>query len=749
LVDFITRSTGLNIKISRPLNWSDSLIALENKECDLLANATETSQRKKTMSFTSGYFRDKVAIVTKNDQQPIYDLSDHLAQPLTILRGLSVIKLLKKHYPSINLIEVDTSLEATNLVQQGSAFGFIFPRVFATKLFDSYDLSDLKINASLRSQFDDVQAIATRKEDKLLHSILSKAVNNVDKDALEKLILTKEVNDTSIQFDNNEMKYLKSNQVIWCRSDNAEAWDELMSYLTKDTSIKLVKSKKMSWQEAITALSNDECDVLPEATKTLERSKTMNFTRPIYQEERVIVTQNKQSFISNIRDYLDKEFVINKGDMLYDQLKQGYPKIRLKPVEHNRDGLTMVKNGKAFAYIGSISTTGHELNKFSITGLKIAGTLSDQYNDSWAMATRKTDVILSSIFSKIIDNIDKNKIRKIISGQLSVKYDKGFDYTLFWQMLFVAFLILSAIIFWNRRLAALNDQMQISKKAAEEAQNKLEIQNREILATQQQLVQSEKMASLGTLTAGVAHEINNPTNFTHAAVFMMQSEIDEIKLFLIQLAGGDNADKAIINSFDERFEKLIELTKTASEGSHRIKVIVEDLRTFARLDNAKKDSTKMSALVNSTVNLVKAQFENIKIDTDINFDPIINCFPSKLNQVFMNIVVNACQAIEAKAIQIKTLKDDEEFEGAISINTFEEDNYLVIKISDNGCGMSELTKQKVCEPFFTTKVVGNGTGLGMAISFGIIEEHDGMLKVTSVLTKGSDFSIYLPVKNSV
>ena len=157
----------------------------------------------------------------------------------------------------------------------------------------------------------------------------------------------------------------------------------------------------------------------------------------------------------------------------------------------------------------------------------------------------------------------------------------------------------------------------------------------------------------------------------------------------------------------------------------------------------------MSALVNSTVNLVKAQFENIKIDTDINFDPIINCFPSKLNQVFMNIVVNACQAIEAKAIQIKTLNDDEEFEGAIAINSFEEDNYLVIKISDNGCGMSELTKQKVCEPFFTTKVVGNGTGLGMAISFGIIEEHDGMLKVTSVLTKGSDFSIYLPVKNSV
>ena len=112
----------------------------------------------------------------------------------------------------------------------------------------------------------------------------------------------------------------------------------------------------------------------------------------------------------------------------------------------------------------------------------------------------------------------------------------------------------------------------------------------------------------------------------------------------------------------------------------------------------------------------------------------------------MNIVVNACQSIEAKVIHNKASSDKDKFEARITISFFKDDNNLVIKISDNGWGMDELTKQKVCEPFFTTKVVGNGTGLGMAISFGIIEEHGGMLKISSVLEKGSEFSIYLPVK---
>jgi signal transduction histidine kinase len=247
------------------------------------------------------------------------------------------------------------------------------------------------------------------------------------------------------------------------------------------------------------------------------------------------------------------------------------------------------------------------------------------------------------------------------------------------------------------------------------------------------------MASIGTMTAGVAHEINNPTNFAHAAVYMMNDEINEIKSFLKQLAGGDDAEPGVLQSLDDKFTKLVELTKTASEGTTRIKTIVEDLRTFSRIDDAKQAQVQVSGLINSTVHLVRTQYDSILIETQLGYEPLIKCFPSKLNQVFMNIIVNACQAIESRKLSEKT------FEGKVIIKSVKKDNQLMLTFEDNGGGMNEETMQRVFEPFYTTKDVGSGTGLGMAISFGIIEEHGGSINVESDIDEGTKITIVLDV----
>ncbi len=275
-----------------------------------------------------------------------------------------------------------------------------------------------------------------------------------------------------------------------------------------------------------------------------------------------------------------------------------------------------------------------------------------------------------------------------------------------------------------------NVNAQLEHKVVERTAE-LKEKNREILATQKQLIQSSKMASIGTMTAGVAHEINNPTNFTHAAVYMMQAEISEIQKFLKQLAGGDNAEPEVLQSFDDKFLKLIELTKTATEGTTRIKSIVEDLRTYTRLDDAKQEKVQVTDLINSTVHLVQTQYDSVSIEAQFDYQPLFLCFPSKLNQVFMNIIVNACQAIENKKI----------CEGLIIIKTARKDNQLILSFEDNGCGMSEQTINRIFEPFFTTKDVGSGTGLGMAISFGIIEDHNGYIEIDSEVDKGTKIII--------
>jgi len=262
--------------------------------------------------------------------------------------------------------------------------------------------------------------------------------------------------------------------------------------------------------------------------------------------------------------------------------------------------------------------------------------------------------------------------------------------------------------------------------------------------TQEKLVQAEKMAALGTLTASIAHEINNPTNFTNAAVFMMHNEITAIKNFLKQLAGGDNADSEVLESFENKFINLTELVQTANEGTSRIKSIVDSLRTFSHLGHLNKEQAKIAELIKSTIHLILTEYRNIKITTDFEYDPLLNCFPSKLNQVFMNLIINACQAINSKAEQIKAA--DINFKGLIMIKTKKEDNKLIITITDNGCGMDEITQEKIFEPFFTTKSINKGTGLGMSVSFEVIQSHHGSISVSSQLDQGSKIRIQLPVE---
>ncbi|WDE09724.1 ATP-binding protein [Thalassomonas haliotis] len=284
-------------------------------------------------------------------------------------------------------------------------------------------------------------------------------------------------------------------------------------------------------------------------------------------------------------------------------------------------------------------------------------------------------------------------------------------------------------------------ERKISERSGEliEAFQKLASQHSELKSTQEQLLQSEKLASIGTLTAGVAHEINNPNNFAYAAVYLMQDEIKEIKAFLKQLAGGDDADPEVLTALDNKFTKLIELTNTAKEGTKRIKVIVSDLRSFSRLDDSQKEQTYLSTLIKSTLNLVRTQYTEIDIKTNFICDPLISCFPAKLSQVFMNIAVNACQAIETKTRKNNTLA------GKLTITLNLDYHQLKVSFQDNGCGMDAVTQKKMFDPFFTTKDVGSGTGLGMAISFGIIEEHGATIRVASTVNKGTNIAIYFPL----
>lgn len=260
---------------------------------------------------------------------------------------------------------------------------------------------------------------------------------------------------------------------------------------------------------------------------------------------------------------------------------------------------------------------------------------------------------------------------------------------------------------------------------------------------QLQLVQSEKMASLGTLVAGVAHEMNNPTSFIYTTTYNLKNNLSELKQFIFDLAGED-ANEKFTQIFEGHFERLERNVFNISEGSNRIKNIVKDLRTFSRLDEAEQKRMNVVDGIRSTLNLIQTQYKKeVLFLEDFQVKPEIIGWPAELNQVYMNVIVNACQAIIAK--QKET---GEEIPGKLWIRTFHlgktENEQVGIQFEDTGLGMSKEIQSRIFDPFFTTKKLGEGTGLGMSISYGIIEKHKGTITVHSEEGKGTTVTLLLP-----
>ena len=267
----------------------------------------------------------------------------------------------------------------------------------------------------------------------------------------------------------------------------------------------------------------------------------------------------------------------------------------------------------------------------------------------------------------------------------------------------------------------------------------LEEQHTQLKSTQAQLVQAEKMAGLGTLVAGVAHEVNNPTNYIFLSSKALERDLISFKGEVIQLMDGSEA--VVIKYFEDNFNKFQRSLSNIIDGGERIRMIVQDLRSFSRLDEAEKKHASIYEILDSTLRIVKIQYKKeIKISMDSNVDESIECYPAQLGQVFLNVLINSCQAILQKKKDVK-----EVFNGRIKISVQSSENSIEVVIEDNGCGMSDDVRKKIFEPFFATKLVGQRTGLGMPISYGIIQKHNGQIKVESELNAGTKITISLPL----
>ncbi|MFK7951996.1 MAG: ATP-binding protein [Ekhidna sp.] len=300
----------------------------------------------------------------------------------------------------------------------------------------------------------------------------------------------------------------------------------------------------------------------------------------------------------------------------------------------------------------------------------------------------------------------------------------------------------------NEKLFLAEKKLQSILEKEQKSKEELNMAMGSLKSAQSQLVHSEKMASLGQLTAGIAHEINNPINFISSGMVSLKMSIESLREIADEysrMEDGDDPDEVIESvkelkeehEYEEIVDELDDLINDVNYGVTRTIEIVKGLRVFSRLDEEEAKNANINENVDATLTLLRNKTKD-KIAITKHYDESMNdieCYPGQLNQVFMNILNNAVQAMP-----------EEKKDAEITIYTEEADNNVVIRIKDNGVGIPDEIKNRIWEPFFTTKEVGVGTGLGMSITYGIIEKHGGKIELSSEIGQGTEFAITLPKK---
>ncbi len=507
---------------------------------------------------------------------------------------------------------------------------------------------------------------------------------------------------------------------------------DYLKLIEKKLNIKFEYVQYETWEEMFIKAKKQEIDLLSNITPSSERINTLNFTSPYIQLPISVFALDDKTYIKNLSELSGKKVAVVSGYITHEKLKRDYPEIKVIPVKNIQEGLKQVDKKKVTAFVGGMVTTSYYIYEKGYKSIRIIGETPYQFN--LCMGVRKDWPILRDILQKSLNSISNSEKNNIYNNWITLKAKK-FDYSILWKTLSPLMILLILSMYWNKKLTS-----EIRKrKKAQEMLDKAFIKLKD---TQTHLIQTEKMASIGLLTAGIAHEIKNPMNFISLGFDAIKETIESII--------------TVVNKYDDylsesslsdvkKLEKLKEelkfnyfknesstILKHIEDGIDRINEITSSLNSFSRIANNEKTLSDINEGIESSLILLKNQYKyDIKIVKKLHKLPKIKCFSGKLNQVFVNIIANAIQAIEKK--------------GTIWISSFLENNFIKISIRDNGCGIEKDKLNKIFESFYTTKPDGKGTGLGLTISKNIIDEHKGTIDVSSEIGEGTEFIISIPI----
>ena len=763
-MNLLASKVGLSVDYISGYSWNDFLQMIKENKIDVMLNIARTENRENYLNFTSPYTKTFDSVFVKKDQNLFQNLNDFNGKKIAVIKGFYEEELLSKYYPNINLVYVENTLEGLKKVAFDKADGFIDNFVVANYFIENNLITNLKPAFEVTdNRFNLDMHLATNKENILLQQILEKGKKEITKEELYELKRkwtntsnTKELKST-IPLNEQEESYLnKKNQITMCVDPDWEPFEVLNDKkehvgIAADI-IKLISTKlgidikvipTKSWEESIEFSKARKCDLMSFLNQTPQRETWLNFTEPIFNDPNVIIGRAENDIIKDLSK-IKASIAIPKETAMYERFQKDFPNLIIIPVNSEDEAFRFVEEKKVDLTVRSMIISAYTIKEKGFFNLKILNQ-PENYENHLRIGIRKDEPILRDILNKAINNLTEDDIQRITNKWVSVKYEKIEDYTYLWTI--TAILLVVLIFFLYRQyllkhtnnflqnevlkrthqLEKSNQVLKQKKDELDKLNSSLEIRiNDEVEKNklfQEKLFKADKLASMGEMMSNIAHQWRQPLSMisTVATGIKIQKEFGTLK------------DEELIQNMD-----LI------NKNAQYLSETINDFRNFIKGDR-KITTYNLSATINNFLHIVESSIKKENLNVILNLDNNIKIdgYPNELMQCLINIFNNAKDAIE-ETKQTKPL---------IFITTSCENNIVKISIKDNAGGIPENIMSKIYDPYFTTKHKSQGTGLGLHMTYKLIDEgmhgkieaHNVSFEYENELYKGAEFTITLNI----
>ena len=714
----LAKKIGVEIEFVNGYTWSELLKLFDDGKIDMLHVMRKNSSRVKKYNYSEPYITWHGAYFITDDEQNIKSVKDFDNKKIGLIKGWDTTEIFKVKFPKAFLVEyknISDSLIALSLKEVDAIISMISTAqyIMMQELITNVKLGGyVNINDFI---IDNKLYFASQKDKPEIISIFNKALSLLtieEKNALYyKWFGDKKEKKIAVGLTVKEKAYLKKKKEIkmcidpkWMPFEKIDKGRHIgmsadyISIISSriNTPITMVPTK--TWMESIEFGKARKCDIFSLVMETPSRKKYLNFTAPYLSIPLVITTTNDKFFITQIEELKDKKIGIVEGYAFAELFKLEYPNIEFIEAATIADGLEDVVRGKTFGFIDNLTTIGYQIQKNFPDSLKIAG----RFDEKWELGigVRNDTPVLLGILNKAIASIDEKTKQQITNQWVTVKYEKGFDYKLFWKVL-IPFLILGLLL-----LISQFTLKTYNKRLKNEVAQKVE----ELRQKDEVLLKKHRMAEMGEMLSMIAHQWKQPLGAISSAVMSIEIKIASGKFNL-----NDKNDREKFLTFLER--KFYNI----NDYVQHLSTTTDDFRNFFN-PNKRKESVPLISPIESVLQIVQKPMENngIKIIKDFKVDTKIELYQNEVFQVILNLLKNSEDNFLEKNI----------FDPKITVATYSHDNNYTISVCDNGGGIPEDIIEKIFDPYFSTKDEKNGAGLGLYMSKMIIEDkHLGILNV--------------------